>query len=165
MEQHQTASEQDVSKLDTIPGNFAVEALEQTAAAAAEQKSAALAETDAGVYVHRLSSPLHWEGRTYETLTFRWDALTGGDHLDIESELLARGKTLVVPEYTGGYLCGMAVRACTERDEKGRRVLPSAAFRTLPLGDFMDICGKARNFLFHVRQRGGLSGSGSGSNA
>lgn len=66
MEQHQTASEQDVSKLDTIPGNFAVEALEQTAAAAAEQESAALAETDAGVYVHRLSSPLHWEGRTYE---------------------------------------------------------------------------------------------------
>lgn len=56
----------------------------------------------------------------------------------------------MVPEYTGGYLCGMAVRACTERDEKGRRILPPAAFQALPLGDFMDICGKARNFLFRA---------------
>ena len=162
MDQHQKASEQDVSKLDTIPGGIPED---PGAEAAAEQEAAARAEPGAGVSVHRLSRPLQWEGRTYEALTFRWDTLTGRDHLEIENELLTRGKTLVVPEYTGDYLCGMAVRTCTERDEKGNRALTATALKTLPLGDFLDICGEARSFLFRARQRGRPLDSGSGSNA
>lgn len=151
-----------VSNLDTFPDGIPED---PGAAAAAEQEAAARAEPDAGVSVHRLSRPLQWEGRTYETLTFRWDTLTGVDHIEIETGLLMRGKTLVVPEYTSDYLCGMAVRACTERDEKGNRALTEMALKTLPLGDFLDICGEARSFLFRARQRGRPSDSGSGSNA
>lgn len=162
MDQHQKTDERIVSKLDTIPGGPPED---PGAEAAAEQEAAALAEPDTGISVHRFSRPLQWEGRTYETLTFQWNTLSGRDHLEIENGLLARGKTLVVPEYTGDYLCGMAVRACTERDEKGRRVLPPAALQTLPLGDFLDVCGEARGFLFRARRRGRLPDSGSGNNA
>lgn len=162
MDQHQKTNERDVSKLDTIPDGMPED---PGAAAAVEQEAAARAEPDTGVSVHRFSRPLQWEGRTYESLTFQWDTLTGVDHMEIETGLLMRGKTLVVPEYTSDYLCGMAVRACTERDEKGNRALTEMALKTLPLGDFLDICGEARSFLFRARQRGKPSDSGSGSNA
>lgn len=162
MDELKRAKQEAVSELDTIPGGMPED---PGAAAAAEQEAAARAEPDAGASVHRLSRPLQWEGRTYEALTFRWDALTGADHMEIENGLLMRGKTLVVPEYTSDYLCGMAVRACTERDEKGNRALTEMALKVLPLGDFLDICGEARSFLFRARQRGKPSDSGSGSNA
>lgn len=134
---------------------------EALAEAAEEQEQAAKRETDTGVYVHRLSKPLHWEERSYEVLTFQWDALTGADHLDIENELLVRGKTLVVPEYTGDYLCGMAVRACTERNEKGLRALNAAALKKLPLKDFVAICKKARSFLMRWESLPETEGNGS----
>jgi len=133
--------------------------------AAVELEQAARKEPETGAYVHTLSRPFQWEGRTYEALTFRWDALTGADHLDIESELLMKGRTLVVPEYTGEYLCGMAVRACTERNEKGLRALDAAAFKALPLKDFTRICGKARSFLLRWGSLPATAGSGSGSGA
>ena len=102
-----------VSKSDTIPGGVPEEL--DDAALAGEQEAAAKAEPDTRVYIFHPDKPLEWEGRTYESLTFQWDGLTGRDHLEIESELLMRGRTLVVPEYTGDYLCGMAARAAVER--------------------------------------------------
>ena len=47
------------------------------AALAAEQEAAAKAEPDTGVYIFHPDKPLEWEGRTYESLTFQWDGLTG----------------------------------------------------------------------------------------
>ena len=127
-----------------------LEKLEETVDEMLVLEQAAQKETDIGVYIHELKTPFVWEGKTYEKLEFRWDALTGMDHLNIESELLLQGKTLVIPEYTGGYLLGMAVRACTERNEKGHRVLDAKAFQALPLGDFMRISKRARTFLLRV---------------
>jgi len=135
------------------------------ASAAVELEQAARKEPETGAYVHTFSKPFQWEGRTYEFLTFRWDTLTGADHLDIESELLMKGRTLVVPEYTGDYLLGMAVRACAERNEKGRRALDAAAFQALPLRDFSQICKKARRFLLSSESLPATAGTGSGSSS
>lgn len=168
------AAPDNVSKLDTTAsgapalGDPTAEALAEAAAAeeqAANGDPAVKDKQDVGTYIHRLSRPIQWNDRSYEVLTFRWDALTGADHLDIENELLMRGKTLVVPEYTGDYLCGMAVRACTERNEKGLRALDAAALKTLPLKDFTTICKKARSFLMHSESLPETEDSGSGKSA
>lgn len=90
------------------------EDLDKTVAAAMALEEAAKQEPDVRTYVHTFEQPFVWEGKSYDKLTFQWDVLTGADHLEIENELLAQGKTLVVPEYTGGYLLGIAARACAE---------------------------------------------------
>ena len=83
-------------------------------------------------------------------MTFDFDALTGNDSLAIENEMLAHGKTLVLPAYTGEYLTGMAARACTERSADGKRVVGTDTIRALPLGDFQAICGRSRTFLLRA---------------
>ena len=100
-----------------------------------------------GSYTYTFRKPFTYEGRTYETLTFDWDQLTGADSLAIENSITKRGRTLVIPAYTGEYLVGMAVRACTERTEDGRRVVGEQLIRALPLGAFQSICNAARDFL------------------
>lgn len=162
MENPKRVNPQVVSSLDTMPGEMP-DALND-ADAAAEQEAAAMREANTGAYTLRLSKPLQWEGRTYEALTFQWDTLTGMDHLEIENELLAKGKTLVVPEYTGDYLCGMAVRAMMECKE----LIPpqrAAMLKRLPLGDFMNMCKEARSFLSRARRQNAASDAGSESNA
>ena len=107
---------------------------EDLAEAAVAIEQAAQSEPDNFVYVHTFSRP------------FQWDTLTGADHLEIEFEMMKQGKTLVVPEFTGEYLCGMAVRACDEL----REIAPPTrkiAMKALPLKDFSAICSKARSFL------------------
>ena len=118
-------------------------------AAAALEKAAGL-ESNIGTYTHTFKTPFTYNGRTYDVLTFDWKSLTGNDSLAIENEMLTKGKTLVVPAYTGEYLTGMAARACTERNEKGARVIGTDAIRALPLGDFQVICGRARTFLLRA---------------
>lgn len=121
-------------------------------AAAAEmiEKQAEAAGVGTGAYTHIFRKPFSYEGRTHEELTFDWESLTGNDSLAIENEVVAKGKTLVVPAYTGEYLVGMAARACTERDERGKRVVGTDTIRAMPLGDFQKICNRARNFLLRA---------------
>lgn len=138
--------------------------LEDSAETAAQLEAEAKAETDASVYIHTFAKPFQWEGKNYEKLTFRWDTLTGSDHLEIEFELLKQGKTLVVPEFTGEYLCGMAVRAC----EEWRELAPpsrKSAMKKLPLKDFSAICKEARHFLMTSESLPETEGNGSGDNA
>ncbi len=146
----------DVSSLDTggMPEG------PDAASAAARQEAAARAEPDAGAYVHVFPKPLEWGERTYEKLTFQWDSLTGRDHLEIENELLRRGLTLVVPEYTGDYLCGMAARAALElrSADPPQRVM---LLKALPLRDFTRICKSARSFLLRGEPLPKTAGSGS----
>jgi hypothetical protein len=120
---------------------------EMAAAAEKIEEEAKAASTGSGSYTHVFRKPFAYEGRTYEELTFDWDGLTGNDSLAIEKEVTSRGQTLVVPAYTGTYLVGMAARACTERDDNGRRVVGTDTIRAMPLGDFQRICNRARNFL------------------
>lgn len=137
---------------------------EDLAEAAVAIEQAAQSEPDNFVYVHTFSRPFQWEGKTYDKLTFHWDTLTGADHLEIEFEMMKQGKTLVVPEFTGEYLCGMAVRACDEL----REIAPPTrkiAMKALPLKDFSAICSKARSFLMRSESLPETEDSGSGSNA
>lgn len=122
-----------------------------TAAEQAEEvENQAQDEPDEGSYTHTFKRPFTYQGVTIETLTFDWDALTGEDHVAIENELVMRGKTLVVPEFTGEFLYGMAVRACVDRTPDGFRVLDRSAMKAMPLRDFQAICKKARSFLLRV---------------
>ena len=76
-------------------------------------------------------------------MTFDWGNLTGADYLAVENEMLAQGKTLVTPEFSGDFLAGMAVRACTCK-------LNVQTLKKMPLRDFRAILGKARTFLLRA---------------
>ena len=110
--------------------------INETELAAAEAE----AENSPSVYVHEFSKPFKWEGKSYDKLTFDFESLTGQDSLDIENEMLALGKTLIAPEFSGEYLLRMAARACT--DKLGVDVL-----KHLPLAHYNRIRNRARSFL------------------
>ena len=107
-------------------------------------------EQETGSYTHTFKTPFQWKGRTFESLTFDWAVLKGKDHLEIEQELLAKGRTLVSPAFTGDFLAGMAARACTERDENGKRVIDGQAVVEMDMADFQAITRKARGFLLRA---------------
>lgn len=135
--------------MKNIVSNLDLETNEGAAAAAEAVEDEARQEpADEFVsYTHVFKTPFQYEGRTYEKLTFDWESLSGRDSLDIEAELRKRGINLVVPAYTGAYLTGMAARACTERNTKGKRFVTNAMIQSMPLGAFQKICGSARTFL------------------
>lgn len=116
---------------------------------AEELEAQAKAQPDAGTYVHKLKKPFTRGGRTVEALTFDWDSLTGRDYDAIEGEIVRGGGTLILPEYTGLFLSHMAVRACTDRDEKGMRLVDKDFLNALPLREYKAILGKARFFLLN----------------
>ena len=120
------------------------------AAQAAALETAAKAKEGGDTYTHILKHPFTCRGAAIEELTIDWGSLTGADHLAIENELLMRGKTLVTPEFTGEFLCGMAIRACTDRTPDGFRVLDLDTMKKLPLRDFQTICKRARTFLLRA---------------
>lgn len=124
-----------------------VESTEDNAKAAEAIEELAKLRGDVNSFTFQFKEPFTFEGHTFETLTFDWSRLTGADSLAIENVIVRRGKTLVAPAYTGDYLVGMAVRACTERDPEGHRVVNEQTLRALPLGAFRKICNAARDFL------------------
>jgi hypothetical protein len=136
--------------MSTEQGTMIESAKDMAAAAEKIEKEAKAASAGSGSYTHIFHKPFTHEGRTYEKLTFDWEVLTGNDSLAIEREVTSRGQTLVVPAYTGAYLAGMAARACTERDKKGRRVVGTDTIRAMPLDEFQKICNRARNFLLRA---------------
>jgi len=124
--------------------------MEQLARQAKAMEDAAKAEAAAGgwgQFTHVFQTPFVYEDKIFDSLTFDWEKLTGMDSLAIESELLTRtGRAVVSPKFSGEYLAGMAVRACTSRTAEGKR-LDRNTLLALPLGVFQKICGSARNFL------------------
>lgn len=124
-----------------------VESTEDSAKAAEAIEELAKLRGNVNSFTYSFKEPFTFEGHTFETLIFDWSRLTGADSLAIENVIVRRGKTLVAPAYTGDYLVGMAVRACTERDEEGHRVVNEQTLRALPLGAFRKICNAARDFL------------------
>lgn len=125
------------------------EAVDPAAAAAALEEQAK-AEPDDGSYTHTFKRPFTYQGSTFEKLTFDWDSLTGDDHVAIENEILMRGKTLVTPEFSSEFLRGMAIRACTERNADGFRVVNTDVMKAMPIRDFQIICKRARSFLLRA---------------
>lgn len=104
-------------------------------------------EQDCFTYTHKFKKPFSYRNMIYEQLTFDWGSLTGKDHMAIENEILRRGKTLILPAYTSEFLCGMAVRACIDKNEEGFHILNDDAMKAMPMRDFQTICQKARDFL------------------
>ena len=127
-----------------------MEGIAEDAAEAERVAEEAKQEQETGRYTHTFKKPFQWKGRTFKSLTFDWTTLKGRDHLEIEQEVLMRGRTLVSPAFTGEFLAGMAARACTERDEKEKRVIDRQAVMEMDLVDFQAITRKARGFLLRA---------------
>lgn len=104
--------------------------------AVAEQEAAASDD----VFAYTFKKPIHHDNLVVEKITFDWDLLTGQDSLDIENELQALGKMVVVPAFSGEYLIRMAARASTPR-------VGADFFMRLPLGEYNKIRSAARSFL------------------
>lgn len=98
------------------------------------------AEASAYTYVHKFRTPFEYESKTHETLTFDWGTLTGTDSLDIENEMQAAGKPVIVPTFSSEYLIRMAARACTPR-------LGVDVLCAMPIADYNKIRSAARSFL------------------
>jgi len=142
MDNEKTRSQEDMEEeaLD-------LEGVEEDAEEAERVAEEAKRKQVSGSYTHHFKKPFKWKEREFDSLTFDWTALTGRDHLAIESEILMKGRTLVSPAFTGAFLAGMAARACTERDKKGRRVINEQALQEMSMGDFQAITREARSFL------------------
>ena len=121
--------------------------LEAAAEAAAALDAAAKESPDDLTYTHTFKKPFEYRGHTVTELTFDWGGLTGVDHQAIEDDLRRHGLTLVVPSFTGEFLEGMAVRACTNRDDKNIRIVDKDMLRALPIRDYQQIYMSARRFL------------------
>ena len=135
----------------------------ETAAAEAEALELAVrAEPDRGVYVHNFRKPFQYQGAEHAQLRFDFGSMTGADYLAVENDMIRHGKTLVSPEFSGDFLCGMAVRCCLDRNENGMRVVSAEAMRAMPIRDFIAICKEARNFLLRAGRKP-TTGFGSGS--
>ena len=106
---------------------------ESTAEQAEKLEKEAKAEADTGTYTHIFKKPFTHEGRTYEKLTFYWDGLSGKDSVAIERELLGRGLTTVIAEFTPEYLAAMAARACTYRNDDGFRTVTIDTLYAMPV--------------------------------
>lgn len=124
--------------------------VEEDAAEAVKAEEEAKKEPDIGHYTHTFKTPFRWKDREFESLTFDWTTLKGRDHLEIEQEVLMKGRTLVTPAFTGDFLAGMAARACTERNEKGKRVIDRQAVAEMDMADFQAITRKAQAFLLRA---------------
>ena len=92
------------------------------------------------VYVHEFKKPFEYQGAVYDSLTFDWGSLTGGDGLAIELEMQTLGKAVIVPQFSGEYLIRMAARACTVN-------IGADAFELMSLSDYNKIRAKGRSFL------------------
>ena len=117
------------------------------AEAAVQLEAEAQTGPDITAYTHIFEKPFEFQGRTVTELTFNWGALTGEDHEVIEGDMLRHGQTLTIPAFTGPYLAGMAVRACTDRDDNGIRIVDADFLKALPLRDYHKIYFSARRFL------------------
>lgn len=89
-------------------------------------------------YTHTFKKPVEIEGKQYKTLTFYFERLTGDDVEAIEAELQDQNKYVLSPEISSTFQSMLAARAAGVASDEIRR---------LPLGDYMKIKNKARDFL------------------
>lgn len=108
------------------------------------EQEAAISNDDFGTYTHTFKKPvvcvIGSSQKTFGSLTFDFNSLTGKDSISIEAELQALGRPVVVAEMSGEYLIRMAARACTEKIDVDTLI-------SAPLADYNKIRSKARSFL------------------
>ena len=88
-------------------------------------------------YTHTFKKPREIEGKKYTKLTFYFDDLTGEDIEAVEQELADQNKYALSPEISSALTILAAKAAGVASDE----------IRRLPVGDYMKIKNKARDFL------------------
>lgn len=91
-----------------------------------------------GVYRHTFSTPFSFEGKTWESMTFNFEKLTGRDIEKVEQEMHQENYNMIVPEVSKIFQTRIAARAAQ---------VGSDVIQSLPLKDYTKITGEARNFL------------------
>ena len=104
----------------------------------AREKKEPGAEKAKGTYTHTFRRPVKFEGKTYKTLTFYWDNLTGADMISIEDEMQDMNEYALSPEMSASFLAKMAAKAAG---------VGSDFIEALPVPDFTKIRNEARSFL------------------
>lgn len=97
-------------------------------------------ELASGVYVHTFKKAVSWEGKTYASLTFNFDKLTGRDCIAVERELAMKYIKPIVRSLDVNYQLGLASRACDEP-------IGTDMLEQLPMKDFIAITSRVQNFL------------------
>lgn len=92
-------------------------------------------------YTHTFKKPVEIEGKQYKTMTFYFERLTGDDIEAIEAELQDQNKYVLSPEISSVFQSMLAARAANVASDEIRR---------LPVGDYMKIKNKARDFLVNA---------------
>ncbi len=91
--------------------------------------------------VLHLKKPILYNGEEISELSFDFDKLTGADALNIEEQLIARGKTMYYGALNdANYLILMAAKACT-------KPVGADFFNRISIVDFERIKNRARFFL------------------
>lgn len=83
---------------------------------------------------------IDYNGKSYEKLEFDFSKLRGKDSLDVENELQALGKTVLIPAFSGEYLIRIAAKACAEP-------VGADIFEEMNLHDYNTVKNAARSFL------------------
>lgn len=97
------------------------------------------AEKEASLnYTHTFKTPRKIEGKSYTSLTFYFENLTGEDIEAVEAELQDQNKYVLSPEISSAFQCILAAKAAGVASDEIRR---------LPVADYMKIKNKARDFL------------------
>ncbi len=97
-------------------------------------------ENESGLVTIKLKKPLIYNGENIDTLTFKFDTLTGGDGMNIDAEMQANGKVAVIPAGNTEFIALMAVRACTKNI--GRDI-----YSMMDIRDYIRITNEGRSFL------------------
>lgn len=110
------------------------------------EKELATMENTSVENVLHLTKPVMYNGEEVTELAFDFDKLTGADALNIEEELVSRGKTMYYGAINdANYLIRMAAKACT-------KPVGVDFFYKISIIDFERIKNRARFFLSGVAQ-------------
>jgi len=89
-------------------------------------------------YVHKFRKPFEWESKSYETLNFYFEKLTGQDLIDVEREMNAQGDIALEASTSLVFQCKIAARAAD---------IGSDVLMKMPAKEFNRICGRTQRFL------------------
>lgn len=92
-------------------------------------------------HIYTFRTPLEYNGKSYESVTYDLEKLTGQDSMDVEAELLRLKKGIVIEGYLNtDYIIRIFCKACKEK-------IGADAFSRMSLKDFNRIKALTRNFL------------------
>lgn len=131
----------DFTKQNTVNTESAGSAVEAANGVGNEITLPADKKADTGAsdtYIHNFKKPFKYEDKKYSSVNFYFGKLTGGQMLEIESEMQANNEFAIDPLLSRNFLSKMASKASG---------IPSDVLEAMPARDFIQITNAARNFL------------------